>query len=438
MWSTNAKTSKGLLPGRQTWGPLVLMVICPALVFFFYHTNVYLDGSYAKGARFIVENGFIPGIIKMIPMPTVTAAKMIACFMGFELLLMRLLPGKDYYGPVTPAGNIPKYKANGLLAYFVSVAAYLGLVLTGVISPGFVYDNYGAALTIMNLFSLVFCLFLCIKGRFFPSSSDSGTSGNFVFDYYWGTELFPRILGWDIKMFTNCRFGMMSWAILTLAFAGKQYENIGYISDSLLVCAALQMIYITKFFHWETGYLSTIDIMHDRAGFYICWGCLVWVPSLYTIHTFYLAHHAITLGTPLALAIFALGVISIAINYDTDRQRQHFRKTNGNCTIWGRKPEMIVAEYTTEKGEKKTSLLLLSGWWGLARHFHYLPELTATFFWTCPGLFNHVLPYSYLLFLTGLLVDRAHRDDARCASKYGKYWQQYCKRVPYRIVPYLY
>ena len=22
--------------------------------------------------------------------------------------------------------------------------------------------------------------------------------------------------------------------------------------------------------------------MHDRAGYYICWGCLVWVPSVYT------------------------------------------------------------------------------------------------------------------------------------------------------------
>lgn len=25
-----------------------------------------------------------------------------------------------------------------------------------------------------------------------------------------------------------------------------------------------------------------MDIMHDRAGYYICWGCLVWVPSVYT------------------------------------------------------------------------------------------------------------------------------------------------------------
>ena len=40
---------------------------------------------------------------------------------------------------------------------------------------------------------------------------------------------------------------------------------------------ALQLVYITKFFIWETGYFCTIDIMHDRAGYYICWGCLAWL-----------------------------------------------------------------------------------------------------------------------------------------------------------------
>lgn len=28
--------------------------------------------------------------------------------------------------------------------------------------------------------------------------------------------------------------------------------------------------------------------------------------------------------------------------------------------------------------------------WGLSRHFHYVPEIMAAFFWTMPGLFNHV------------------------------------------------
>ena len=39
------------------------------------------------------------------------------------------------------------------------------------------------------------------------------------------------------------------------------------------------------------------------------------------------------------------------------------------------------------------------------------------------------------MFLTILLVDRAGRDDARCRAKYGRFWDQYCERVPYRICP---
>ena len=37
----------------------------------------------------------------------------------------------------------------------------------------------------------------------------------------------------------------------------------------------VQEVYVLKFFHWEMGYVNTMDIQHDRAGFYICWGCLV-------------------------------------------------------------------------------------------------------------------------------------------------------------------
>ena len=34
---------------------------------------------------------------------------------------------------------------------------------------------------------------------------------------------------------------------------------------------------------WEIGYMRSIDIIVDRAGFEIQWGCLVWVPSLYVL-----------------------------------------------------------------------------------------------------------------------------------------------------------
>src|SRR5207248_1300925 len=119
-----------------------------------------------------------------------------------------------------------------------------------------------------------------------------GSSGNPIFDYYWGTELYPSVLGWNLKMFTNCRFGMMAWPLILLSFAAKQQERCG-LSSSMAVAVALQLVYIAKFFWWETGYLRSLDIMHDRAGFYICWGCLVWVPSIYTSSTLYLVDHAL-------------------------------------------------------------------------------------------------------------------------------------------------
>lgn len=178
-----------------------------------------------------------------------------------------------------------------------------------------------------------------------------------------------------------------------------------------------------------------MDIMHDRAGYYICWGCLVWVPSVYNSSTYFLVKHSLDLSIEVAVIIFLLGTLAIFINYDADRQRALARSTNGNCLIWGEKPKTIMAKYRTEKDEEKTSLLLVSGWWGVSRHFHYLPEITAAFLWTSPAGFTHFMPYFYVVFLTFLLLDRSFRDDKRCEKKYGKYWLEYKKLVPYKIIP---
>jgi 7-dehydrocholesterol reductase len=48
---------------------------------------------------------------------------------------------------------------------------------------------------------------------------------------------------------------------------------------------------------------------------------------------------------------------------------------------------------------------------------------------------THVLPHLYFIYLTVLLLDRTFRIDERCAAKYGQNWEQYCARVPYRLIP---
>lgn len=59
----------------------------------------------------------------------------------------------------------------------------------------------------------------------------------------------------------------------------------------------------------------------------------------------------------------------------------------------------------------------------------------ASVFWVVPTQYEYTLPYFYPIYLTLLLVDRAWRDDARCADKYGADWNHYCLKVPYKVVP---
>lgn len=425
----------GGLFGNRVLGSLFLLTATPIFLLTFWHTCFYLDGSFSALLAQMIELGPRFGY-EIWPTPLDTDCwKVIFAYMAFELFLMRAVPGKEFRATATPSGHVPIYKANGVQCYVISIATLFALAYYDIFNPAWVYDNLGKLLSSMNLFAIIFCFFLTLKGLYMPSTKDSGTNGNVIIDYFWGTELYPRILGWDVKQFTNCRFGMMFWQLGIICYAFKQYDAFGYVSSSMVISVLLQTVYIAKFFWWETGYFCSMDIQHDRAGYYICWGCMCWVPSMYTMHTYFLTMHPFLLSLPTTVFIIALGIFSVWANYDADRQRQEFRASGGRMKIWGKPAQFIEAKYTTKDGELRTSLLLASGWWGVARHFHYVPEIMASVFWCVPAQISYPLPYFYPLYLTLLLADRAWRDDKRCADKYKSSWTDYCRLVPFKIIP---
>ncbi|CAF1181020.1 unnamed protein product [Didymodactylos carnosus] len=230
---------------------------------------------------------------------------------------------------------------------------------------------------------------------------------------------------------------MLAWALLSVIFCMKSFELYGYTDSSLVTCI-LTVVYLAKFFWWESGYMKTMDIIVDRAGFYLCWGCLVWVPALYTLPSYFLVSHPQQLGLNLTLFVLLIGFLSVYVNYDADHQKLHVRNTNGNCFVWGNRPQIIRAKYYLLNGKKSESLLLVSGYWSISRHFHYIPELLLAFIWSCPNGFHYVLPYFYFIILFILLMHRAHRDDQKCKYKYGQYWYEYCQKVKYRVCPGIY
>ena len=454
MWSNKANTeSAGLIPGRKTIGPLLLMFATTTFVVLCWMTQEKFHGSLSNLFSYIIENGFIATLKDGVygvgddysgMVPTMDHWKILAYFSAFELILMKLPVGREFNGPVTPEGNVPKYTDNAFASYVITIVTFIVGVEMEWWKGSILITNWGPMLFAMNIFALFFCIFLTLKGLYFPSTTDCGTTGNFIVDFYWGTELYPRIFGWDVKVFTNCRFGLMLWALLPISVAYAQKEEFNGISNEIIVNCLLQLVYLSKFYWWESGYMSTVDIMHDRAGYYICWGCLVWVPTIYTMTSQYIyfkfkSQSSLNidnaLSAELAMVYVVLGIASIFANYDADNHRAVFRQFNGNVNIFGSPAKCIVAKYTPQNGKQKTSLLLLSGYWGISRHFHYLPEILLSIFWCIPAGFDHFLPHFYYIFLTILLMDRSVRDEGRCTNKYGKYYLQYKEEVPYKIIP---
>jgi protein-S-isoprenylcysteine O-methyltransferase Ste14 len=58
--------------------------------------------------------------------------------------------------------------------------------------------------------------------------------------------------------------------------------------------------------------------------------------------------------------------------------------------------------------------------------------------WCLPCGFTHVAPYFYFIYFAPLLINRERRDHAACSAKYGKDWDDYCERVPWRMLPWVY
>jgi len=451
MWSgENKAESKGIFPDhlRSSIGPLLIIIWSQVMAIVIARAvkrgKGDLIGTVQHIGDDIKEKGPLDALFKnedewLFADPGTW--EMIGVYMLVQLILMKFMPGPLYDGPISPMGNVPVYKDNCFLCYIASFYLFALGVYFELFKGGIVYDKLENFIASMNLFALLFCVGLYVKGSVAPSSTDSGLSGNMIFDYYWGTELYPRIFDFDVKVFTNCRFGMTGWALMCVSFALKQAEdlNTAFPTNSIMISAALQVIYLAKFHIWERGYMYTIDIMHDRAGYYICWGCLVWVPIVYTVHTAFLVKHPYDLNPFLASFYFALGVLAIYLNYDVDRQRQEFRANDGKLKIWGKDAKYLIAHYMTDDGRKHTSKLVYSGWWGQARKINYFFELCAAFSW-CMPLFHpkYFLPWFYFVFLFVLLVDRAWRDDARCESKYGKKWEAYKTKVPYMLIPGVY
>ncbi|KAJ1668135.1 erg24, C-14 sterol reductase [Coemansia sp. RSA 1813] len=356
-------------------------------------------------------------------------------------MLYFVIPCSSIQGTVMRNGQRLLYPMNGLSSMLVTtVTALLAYAKYGPAPYLWIADHYFQLAVASILFSTTQALFVYLysfrrSSRASPAGSNkepvllalAGNSGNPIYDFFIGRELNPRVFGLDLKYFNELRPGIMGWVILNVSFALKQYHAFGAVSNSMWLAIVPQIAYCIDTLVFEDKVLTTMDIMTDGFGWMLSFGDLTWVPCMYSLQARYLSFHPVRHSLWATTLIGALAAGSFLVFRLSNYQKNAFR-TNPND------PALKHLKYiTTEAGSK----LLISGWWGLARHINYTGDWMYGLAQCMATGFDTPMTYFFSVYFLVLLLHRNYRDECKCREKYKKDWIRYCELVPYLFIPYV-
>jgi delta14-sterol reductase len=341
-------------------------------------------------------------------------------------ILNALLPGRWVPGYINKPGSKEKmrYHLNGMFVFIVVVLVWFLSGYFKIIPFDWLYTCRWYGLAGACIIGVIFTLVVVLP---YPPVRKS-----FLADLFFGR--LENLQMW------NGRVDMKMWLYLTgatmlelnvLGFTAHHLILYGEMASAgFLLSAVLITYFIVDYLIYEEVHLYTYDLFAERIGFKLGWGCLVFYPFFYSIPLWatadlYYSRTPIWLFIIYVLVFFSGWILSRGANL----QKYYFKKYPGKKFFWI-KPEIIT------DGSRS---LLINGFWGFSRHINYFGEiLMATGIVLCTGYPMLIWPWLYPLYYVFLLFSRQYADDRRCALKYGDLWKNYVKRVPYRIIPFIY
>ncbi|KAJ1911201.1 erg24, C-14 sterol reductase [Mycoemilia scoparia] len=360
------------------------------------------------------------------------------CWFLWFAVLWYIAPGKVVKGVVLRNGQQLDYNLNGFSSMLITVVVGLGIYYQQGIAPFiWIADHYLQFVMSSLIFATGLALFVYLYSfRSTTTVSDvkvmlalGGNSENILYDFFIGRELNPRIFGgtFDIKYFCELRPGILGWALLNICFAIKQYDQIGYVTNSMWLAIIPQIVYCIDTLWFDDAVLTTMDIVTDGFGWMLAFGDLCWVPSMYCLQARFLSFHPVVHSSMFTWFVAILGFIGFMTFRLSNSEKNAFRRDPNQ-------PSVRHLQYiTTESGSK----LLVSGWWGMARHINYTGDW---FFGLAQCLatgFETPMTYFFAAYFLVLLLHRNSRDEHKCRHKYKKDWDVYCERVPYLFIPFI-
>jgi delta14-sterol reductase len=273
------------------------------------------------------------------------------------------------------------------------------------------------------IIGVVYSLYIVLKN---PSTGKS-----FFADFWFGrvkdSQLKDGLV--DAKMWLYL-IGAVMLQLNVLSYATYHIINVENINYGFLLGCAMLTWFCFDYLIFEKIHLWTYDFIAERVGFKLGFGCLAFYPFFYSVSLWFTANLP-NPGHPLWLTILfgALFLCGWVLTRGANMQKYLFKITPGRKYLWI-KPEVL--------SDGKRSLLA-NGFWGASRHINYLGEIVqAIAVALAAGYFGIWMVWLYPAYYIGLMLSRQADDDKVCKAKYGELWDQYTKKVKYKIIPFIY
>ncbi|KAK2737048.1 C-24(28) sterol reductase [Onygenales sp. PD_40] len=428
-------------------GATAIMAGSPILMYYLYLGAMFYDGQFPKPAEGQSFSAFLAHLVDLIcthAFPHRKAWTIYWTLMVFEGAGYMLLPGIYGKGKRLQhlGGKQLDYYCSAIWAWYVTIAVAVGLHVSGLFKLYTLIDEFGPIMSVA-IISGILCSFIAYFSALARGAQHRMT-GSFLYDFFMGAELNPRLFGLlDIKMFFEVRIPWYFLFLFTLGAAFRQYEELGYVSGEVGFVLMAHFLYANACAKAEELIITSWDMYYEKLGFMLTFWNMAGVPMTYCHCTIYLAKNDPSKyhWNPWVLRALTVAYLFVYWVWDTSNSQKNCFRSQEDGTLVDRKTfPQLPWKYVKNPEVIRTDAgysILCSGWFGMARKIHYSCDIFFALSWGFVTGFDSPFPWFYPVFFIGMITHRARRDIHRCRQRYGAAWEEYERRVPYLLIPYV-
>ena len=358
-------------------------------------------------------------------------------YLGITILHL-IIPVKRMKGYVKDekTGEVLNYRINGKFVLVAGILIWFWLGFFNFVPFAWLHETRWWGLIGAVVIGLAYTFFIVLKHK---------SSGKpFIADLWLGRSKDPQIKNglidakvWlyligAVMLMLNVLSSMAYHINLTSSASYNLTVDVSNVNIGFLFACGMLTWFCFDYLIFEKVHLWTYDFIAERVGFKLGFGCLAFYPFFYSVPVWAAAHLA-NPGWPIWVTIL-IGVLFLfgwTLTRGANMQK-YFFKTKPDKKFLFIKPQVL--------SDGKHSLLV-NGFWGKSRHINYLGEIIQALAIAIVIGFPEAIAWLALLYpayYIFLMVTRQIDDNKICKKKYGELWDQYTKKVKYRIIPFIY